>query len=382
MRERIVVILLVGIFLSVGLTTAENTKTLYVDDDGTADYTRIQDAIDNATDGDTVYVYNGAYHENVRIGKSITLTGEDKLYTIIDGRDVDDGITVTVDNVQISGFKITNSQVFNAGIWVYRADYTSISECIITENNGVGISLDATSHATISNCTITSNEQFGVVIYTYNGVRPSSNNNLVTDSIISDNEIGVFLDDTTGNSVIGNCISDNWEYGIRLAYAEGNKIKENDFIENNVNAYFRGPFRNYWNQNYWDRSFDMSVKIIVGSVFFMPWVNFDWGPSAEPNTIFNDKEKPHSAGIFNRISFDGKTGTCLLKHLNLQREGVFGIKWGFMAYSEAIIDIGSRHYVGDGIILLNHFRGTAEYNQTTEHWALEGFARFCFVINQ
>jgi parallel beta-helix repeat protein len=280
----VIVLLILG---SYAVNSVELTETtIYVDDDGGADYTNIQDAIDNATDGDTVYVYNGIYHENVRIGKSITLTGEDKLNTIIDARDVDNGIMVTVYNVQISGFKLTNSKVFNAGIHVFRADYTSISDCIITENNGIGIELDVTSYATISNCTITSNEQFGVVIYPYDGVRPHSNNNLVTGCLISDNEIGVFLDDTTGNSVIGNCISDNWEYGIRLAYAEGNKIKENDFIENNVNAYFQGPFRNYWYQNYWDRSFDMNVKIIVGSVFFLPWLNFDWEPSAEPNTIF------------------------------------------------------------------------------------------------
>jgi len=32
----------------------EKCKTIYVDDDGTADYISIQDAIDNASDGDTI----------------------------------------------------------------------------------------------------------------------------------------------------------------------------------------------------------------------------------------------------------------------------------------------------------------------------------------
>lgn len=37
------------------------SKTIYVDDDGTADYKNIQMAIENASIGDTVYVYNGTY---------------------------------------------------------------------------------------------------------------------------------------------------------------------------------------------------------------------------------------------------------------------------------------------------------------------------------
>ena len=37
--------------------------TLYVGGNGTGNYTSIQDAIDNASDGDTVYVYNGTYIE-------------------------------------------------------------------------------------------------------------------------------------------------------------------------------------------------------------------------------------------------------------------------------------------------------------------------------
>ena len=38
---------------------------LYVDDDGGADYTNIQDAIDNSNLGYTIFVYSGFYHENL-----------------------------------------------------------------------------------------------------------------------------------------------------------------------------------------------------------------------------------------------------------------------------------------------------------------------------
>ena len=259
---------------------------LYVDDDGTADYTTIQEAVNAASEGDTIYVYNGVYQENVLVGKSLTLTGEYKQKTVIDGRNADNVITIMADNVQISGFSITNGKIFNAGISVFRADDTIISDCIIYENNGIGIELDLTSGATISECIVSSNAQYGVVIYSYDGVRPNSNNNVVTKCYIFDNEVGIFLDDTTGNSIIKNCVTENDKFGIHLAYASDNKIKENDFIENNINAFFQGMFRNYWSQNYWDKSFHLQIKMIVGSVFLIPWLNVDWQPSFEPNTIF------------------------------------------------------------------------------------------------
>ena len=48
-------------------------KTLYVGGSGEGNYTKIQDAIDNSSHGDTVYVYNGTYYESLKITKSIRL---------------------------------------------------------------------------------------------------------------------------------------------------------------------------------------------------------------------------------------------------------------------------------------------------------------------
>ncbi|GAH12836.1 unnamed protein product, partial [marine sediment metagenome] len=61
--------------------------TLYVGGSGAGNYTKIQDAIDDANDGDTVFVFDDSspYYENVMVDKSISLIGENKETTIIDG---------------------------------------------------------------------------------------------------------------------------------------------------------------------------------------------------------------------------------------------------------------------------------------------------------
>ena len=59
--------------------------TIIVNASGGGDYTHIQWAIDNASDGDNVYVKRGIYREKLHITKRISLIGEGNSSTIIDG---------------------------------------------------------------------------------------------------------------------------------------------------------------------------------------------------------------------------------------------------------------------------------------------------------
>ena len=90
-------------------------QILYVGELG--EYSYIQDAIDNASNWDTVFVYNGTYYENVVIDKSIELIGENRDITKIDGNEMGHVVLIEADLVTISNFTIQHSgnNTYNSG---------------------------------------------------------------------------------------------------------------------------------------------------------------------------------------------------------------------------------------------------------------------------
>ena len=56
-----------------GGTLGGGGNILYVGGNGPNNYTKIQDAIDDATNGDTIFVFNGTYYEHITINKTINL---------------------------------------------------------------------------------------------------------------------------------------------------------------------------------------------------------------------------------------------------------------------------------------------------------------------
>ncbi len=76
-----------GLFtiVNVLLVEAVTGRAITVDDDGKADYVNIQDAIENASDDDTILVFEGIYFEQIIVSKSVTLIGNGSDVTIVDG---------------------------------------------------------------------------------------------------------------------------------------------------------------------------------------------------------------------------------------------------------------------------------------------------------
>ena len=195
----------------------------------------IQDLIDNASNGDTIYIPSGIYYENIVIDKSISLIGEDKYTTIIDGSNIGDVIYVSADWVNISGFTIQNSQIYydHAGIHL-DSNYNKIEGNILTSNRGSGIFLDSNNNIITEN-EILNNEEFGISLY--------GDNNLITRNIIFyNNYAGISL--TSYNSTItkniiyfNNIYVDYYRAGIYLVWCGYCKIIDNILNENGITLY-------------------------------------------------------------------------------------------------------------------------------------------------
>ena len=119
-------------------------NTLYIGGTGPNNYTKIQDAIDEASNGDIVFVYDDSspYLETIEIFKSIKLIGENRDTTVINGRFIyDHVITILADYTTISGFTITNSDKTRYGILI-DSDNNFISDCNLIDNHLGGIVID------------------------------------------------------------------------------------------------------------------------------------------------------------------------------------------------------------------------------------------------
>ena len=129
------------------LIVNHNRGILYVGGDGHGNYSTIQDAIDAASNGDTVFVYDysSPYYENLVIFKSITLMGEDKKTTFIDGSEEDNTIYINATDVTITGFSIVNSNYDYSGIQLSGSEGCTITLNNI-ENNGFGVRVGDSSY--------------------------------------------------------------------------------------------------------------------------------------------------------------------------------------------------------------------------------------------
>ena len=92
---------------------------LYVGGSGSGNYSTIQEAIDDAVSGDTVFVfdYSSPYQENIRINKQIFVIGENRDTTEISGiSGQDHAVRISSKNSEINGFTIIGAADGQDGI--------------------------------------------------------------------------------------------------------------------------------------------------------------------------------------------------------------------------------------------------------------------------
>lgn len=275
-KSSVWIIILILLFSSI-IPIASSYKTcsnkiIYVDDDGTADYTNIQDAIDNASDGDTVFVFNGTYYETLALVKSIRLQGENKYTTIIDGSSFVNysyGITIASYSrwfkPKISGFTIQNFSIAIAK----RAPIGGLMNINISDN-------------------IIINNYYGIsAATTIGGLHIGLD---ITNNIIENNSGGIYLSCFKNILIKRNHITSNSGFGIKLDGGRNYvRIIENNIFNNTVDAFvnsygyfgmFSSVFLNRWNRNYWGGDYQ-KIKVIPGD----PCNVYDWHPVKEPYNL-------------------------------------------------------------------------------------------------
>jgi len=196
------------------------------------DYPTIQAAINAASDGDTVFVRNGDYHEIVIANKTISLIGEDPHSTAING------VSVTADDVQVSGFHVT---LGGTGVYINYADRTVVMNNQIDYNGG-GIVIDFANQTTVLNNLIDHNGGSGIRLY-------SSFNNTVVGNTIS------------------NTTATRSSAPFRATYSNDSLIYHNNFIHN-----IWAPLSIVQSFNKWDDGYP------IGGNY--------WGPWTYPNDVF------------------------------------------------------------------------------------------------
>jgi nitrous oxidase accessory protein len=223
---------------------------LYVGGSNPGNYSKIQDAVNNASNGDTVFVYDDSapYYENIAINVSIHLIGENRNTTIIEGWT--NVVSIFVDGVTVSGFRISNAGDF----WNLCGFYVTSQGNNISNNNIVnnlrmnGIYLDGASYNTIYGNLIENNNYHGIRI------EYASHNIIVNNRIVNNRGFGILLADSGDNLITGNMVKQNFLDGITLGENCGNNtIFHNNFIDNSENAIDKtgntwddGSSGNYW----------------------------------------------------------------------------------------------------------------------------------------
>ena len=198
-----------GILVFEGIvdTGCVEAKTIVVDINGNGNYTTIQAAIDNASAGDTVRIWNGTYIENVVINKTLSIIGNGSVNATVEGvwavRDKDT-FHISADWVNISGLSIEcvsdrDYPYYDAAIGLHGVHHCQIYDNFIGWSH-YGLHLDNSTNNMIENNIIERIYDIGIIsrfsdINTYN-------NNIFQDNF----NYNLYFVNTSNNNVRNNTI--------------------------------------------------------------------------------------------------------------------------------------------------------------------------------
>jgi parallel beta-helix repeat protein len=186
-----------------------------------ADYTSLNDALEEATDGHTIILSEGIYDGTFIVNKSLTLKGEGQKKTRIISKNFYLGlkeiIIVQADNCTISDLSIINEENISEGL------------------NIIGIQI-LSSNVTVHNVTI-SNMRTAIHV-------EEKDHCSFYHNVISSNYIGIHIDRSDYHTIALNSISHAKEYGLQLVGIYYSNITNNNLLLNAVGARLKGSYHN------------------------------------------------------------------------------------------------------------------------------------------
>ncbi|MCW3988216.1 MAG: PKD domain-containing protein [Candidatus Bathyarchaeota archaeon] len=246
MKEKASSVALLVMLLLGTLTLAFNSQlvnaepdTIYVDDDNVAGpwdgsqlhpYQNITSGLEHAASGDTIFVYNGTYHEHVSIEKPISLVGQNPFATIVDGGGKVSPIIhiFNVTNVVVSNFTVQNttSSSESYGILIWQARNVTIQNNVVVRNY-YNILLGNSTFCKILDNKIADSYNSGIVFRS-----GSSYNEIISNSIV-ENPNGIYIE----------------------AFSQNNTFYRNNIINNTRQVNIFPPAPSSWDNgvegNYW-----------------------------------------------------------------------------------------------------------------------------------
>jgi len=209
-------------------TTTVNGKTLYVGGSGPNNYTKIQDAIDNASDGDTIYVYNDSspYAGNITVDKSIKLIGENRDSTIIEWKErYGHVVNLTVNGILLKSFTLIGGSAGYSGYGIIINSNNNYITDTYIKNNSYGIRCQKFGYCTYLENLFIGNSR-GISLYRSNG------NNLLENYFsnhLDQMYLGYSYDNIISNNTFCYSYKTLWQ-GVMIVKSSNNSFTNNSFF--------------------------------------------------------------------------------------------------------------------------------------------------------
>lgn len=384
----------------------EDRGIIYVDDDRDSSWydathvKTIQEGVNNASVGDTVYVFSGVYYENVDVNKnSLTIVGVDKYTTVIDGMQSGNCIQIFGrDSTTISRFTIWNASGDGVLIKSYsnrNANYNEVSECII-HNCSSGVYIWAwdyqedVQYNLVSHCRIFNNSNNGIYFHSSDDFNDLYYNRVQHSEIYSNGEYGIrfyagtdYDDGDIKYTTIQNISCHDNDLGglfmdlfASTIYSNKNSIYNSSFFDNGGDGMYtegaNGIINNcvsFNNSGYGIRSYHSGTRIAHCVVSD----NQDNGLYANGNNVVIDNCSAVNNSV-NGVELQGNSGSvsnCSASENNNQGICVVGNSNSISNCSASYNTVGGMYIQGDTPIELSSF----------EAWQNPGFGCKLYDVN-